>query len=380
MLAALRLGLYELLYLSGSPDRAVVADAVELAKAAPRRRSRPRQRRAAPGRARGRGGAARRRSATRRPSRRRSSTPIRSGSRGCGGSSSGADGARALMACDNEPSEVALRANTLVDRRRGARRASCARPACETHRDPLLPEARRAGGPARRARLGAVAAGRVSRAVARGDARRARARAAAPASACSTCARRPGGKTTHLAALMQGDGRGAGGRAQPPPRGRAGAHGRSGCARQRARRGRPTPPPAHGGSALRPRARRSALLGPGNAAGARRSALARERRTRSPSWPRCRRAILAAGAEALRPGGVLVYSTCTISPTENEHVIANFLDSHADFSLDDLAARSARVRVARGPPASAPRLPGTVLTLPHRDDTAGFFIARLRRS
>ena len=46
---------------------------------------------------------------------------------------------------------------------------------------------------------------------------------------------------------------------------------------------------------------------------------------------------LAAGAEALRPGGVLVYSTCTISTIENEHVIANFLESHADFSLDDLA-------------------------------------------
>ncbi len=67
--------------------------------------------------------------------------------------------------------------------------------------------------------------------------------------------------------------------------------------------------------------------------------------------------ILAAGADALRPGGVLVYSTCTISATENEHLIAAFLDSHPDFALDDV-----------------------VLTLPHRDHTAGFFIARLRRS
>ena len=95
---------------------------------------------------------------------------------------------------------------------------------------------------------------------------------------------------------------------------------------------------------------------------------------------RLQRAILASGAKALRPGGVLVYSTCTISPTENEHVIANFLDSHADFSLDDLAARSTRVHVASGRSGERPRLPGSVLTLPHRDDTAGFFIARLRRS
>ncbi len=52
VLAALRLGLYELLYLQGAPDYAVVADAVELAKAHGARRSRPRQRRAAPRRAR----------------------------------------------------------------------------------------------------------------------------------------------------------------------------------------------------------------------------------------------------------------------------------------------------------------------------------------
>ncbi|MGH2864455.1 MAG: 16S rRNA (cytosine(967)-C(5))-methyltransferase, partial [Solirubrobacteraceae bacterium] len=67
--------------------------------------------------------------------------------------------------------------------------------------------------------------------------------------------------------------------------------------------------------------------------------------------------ILAAGARALRPGGVLVYSTCTISASENERLIAAFLDSQPEFTLDH-----------------------TVATLPHRDRTAGFFISRLRRS
>ncbi|HTZ86965.1 MAG TPA: RsmB/NOP family class I SAM-dependent RNA methyltransferase, partial [Solirubrobacteraceae bacterium] len=87
-------------------------------------------------------------------------------------------------------------------------------------------------------------------------------------------------------------------------------------------------------------------------------------------------AILHAGAEALRPGGVLVYSTCTISPIENEHLIERFLDSHADFGLDDLALELPEFASGR------PRilLPGTAVTLPHRDRTAGFFIARMRRS
>jgi 16S rRNA (cytosine967-C5)-methyltransferase len=84
--------------------------------------------------------------------------------------------------------------------------------------------------------------------------------------------------------------------------------------------------------------------------------------------------ILAAGAQALRPGGVLVYSTCTISPTENERRIAGFLDAHPDFSLDDLGVE---LPVLRHPSSAAPE---TVLTLPHRDRTAGFFIARLRRA
>jgi 16S rRNA (cytosine967-C5)-methyltransferase len=93
--------------------------------------------------------------------------------------------------------------------------------------------------------------------------------------------------------------------------------------------------------------------------------------------------ILAAGAGALRPGGVLVYSTCTISPTENERLIAAFLDSHPDFHIDDLAAE--RPRYAAGSTRSAPGRVAEVrerslLTLPHRDRTAGFYIARLHRS
>ena len=82
--------------------------------------------------------------------------------------------------------------------------------------------------------------------------------------------------------------------------------------------------------------------------------------------------ILDAAADATRPGGVLVYSTCTISPAENEDQIAALLERRGDLTAEDL--RSA------WPLWEHPRVPGFLQTLPHRDHTDGFFIARLRRA
>jgi 16S rRNA (cytosine967-C5)-methyltransferase len=92
--------------------------------------------------------------------------------------------------------------------------------------------------------------------------------------------------------------------------------------------------------------------------------------------------ILDSGALALRPGGVLVYSTCTISPMENERLIADFLAEHPDFQLDDLAAEMPELALPRHDtaPSALPDGGSALMTLPHRDRTAGFFIARLRRS
>ena len=66
--------------------------------------------------------------------------------------------------------------------------------------------------------------------------------------------------------------------------------------------------------------------------------------------------VLAAAAEALRPGGVLVYSVCSISRAEGENVIERFLSAHREFQLE----RSLQL-------------------MPHHDRTDGFFIARCRR-
>jgi 16S rRNA (cytosine967-C5)-methyltransferase len=92
--------------------------------------------------------------------------------------------------------------------------------------------------------------------------------------------------------------------------------------------------------------------------------------------------ILDCGAQALRPEGVLVYSTCTISPIENERLVASFLAHHPDFQLDDLAAEIPELALIPNTAEEPAETPGgsAVMTLPHRDGTAGFFIARMRRT
>jgi 16S rRNA (cytosine967-C5)-methyltransferase len=82
--------------------------------------------------------------------------------------------------------------------------------------------------------------------------------------------------------------------------------------------------------------------------------------------------VLAAGAAATRPGGVLVYSVCTVSAAESDAVIDRLLRDHDEFKADDLLAEHPQW----GHPAGTAR---HLQLLPHRDGTDGFFIARLRR-
>ncbi|MGB7587483.1 MAG: 16S rRNA (cytosine(967)-C(5))-methyltransferase RsmB [Solirubrobacterales bacterium] len=88
------------------------------------------------------------------------------------------------------------------------------------------------------------------------------------------------------------------------------------------------------------------------------------------------RGILTGAAAALRPGGVLVYSTCTISRRENEDSIAALLEASGagevpPLSIDDLGVRS--------PELAAPHDSRCLQLRPDRDGTTGFFICRLRR-
>lgn len=71
----------------------------------------------------------------------------------------------------------------------------------------------------------------------------------------------------------------------------------------------------------------------------------------------------------VKPGGVLLYSTCTLLERENEHIVDAFLERHPDFTLEQFQLPEPIGVVAEGR-----------LTLwPHRNDTDGFFFARLRR-
>ena len=79
--------------------------------------------------------------------------------------------------------------------------------------------------------------------------------------------------------------------------------------------------------------------------------------------------ILSNQANYVKPGGVLMYSTCTVLRRENEDVVKAFLESHVDFYLEPLDL-----------PEMFPVNESGMLTLiPGDYDTDGFFISRLRR-
>lgn len=81
--------------------------------------------------------------------------------------------------------------------------------------------------------------------------------------------------------------------------------------------------------------------------------------------------LLDAAALLVKPGRLLVYSTCTIEPEENEHRIDAFLDRHVEFALESAAGHVPDEMVADA---------GYLATLPHRHRTDGAFAARLRRA
>jgi 16S rRNA (cytosine967-C5)-methyltransferase len=269
------------------------------------------------------------------------------------------------MAADNEPGELALRVNTL-----------CADPAVvagelgvPTHADPRLPEALVLDGPFDLHGSSLWGTGAVL-AQSRAAMLVARALDPQPGERVLDLCAAPGGKSTHLAALMHDDGE-----VLAVERNRARAaelsdtalrlHARSVCvdvsdAALRRPEGAAfdrvlVDPPCSGLGTLQARPDLRWRITP----------------ERVSEMSQIQAAILKVGAQALRPGGVLVYSTCTISPSENELQVERFLAQNHDFALEDLTNEQ-QIH-------THPRAPKLLLTMPHRDHTAGFFIARMRR-
>ena len=85
--------------------------------------------------------------------------------------------------------------------------------------------------------------------------------------------------------------------------------------------------------------------------------------------PALQRAILDTQAQYVKPGGILLYSTCTILRRENEAVAEDFLQNHPEFALET-------VEFPKG--SGIPAGPMTTL-LPCDHGTDGFFICKFRR-
>ena len=363
VLGALRLGVFQLAFLDRVPAHAAVTESVELAK----RESRA--------------GAGLVNAVLRRAAREAramvealpDATPAEAALRhsyptwiaGLWFDALGPEAARALMAAGNEPAEAAVRANTL---RTTAADLATSLPVA-SHAADRLPEGLVLDEP-----FDAFASPLWEQGLFMPQSRAAMAVARVvepqPGEQVLDLCAAPGGKTTHLAALMRGEGRVVAVERHP---GRAEALQRTadrmGAATVEVRVADATEPqeedtydrvlvdpPCSDLGTLASRPDASWRKDPADVA----ELAARQE------------AMLTAAARAVRPGGVLVYSTCTISPAENEQRIDVFLGQHDDFTIED-------------PPPDVPvwdhpDVPRLIQTLPHRDGTDGFFIARLRRA
>lgn len=76
-------------------------------------------------------------------------------------------------------------------------------------------------------------------------------------------------------------------------------------------------------------------------------------------------------AALLKPGGVMVYCTCTIEPAENQQIVEQFLKQRPEFSIEP---------ASRFVPSAVTTPEGYILTLPHVHGMDGSFAARLRKS
>ena len=89
----------------------------------------------------------------------------------------------------------------------------------------------------------------------------------------------------------------------------------------------------------------------------------------SASMPAIQAAILENLSQYVKPGGVIVYSTCTVLKRENEDVVKAFLRAHAEFSAEGFTL-----------PNGETAADGYITFWPDIHGTDGFFVSKLRRN
>ena len=84
--------------------------------------------------------------------------------------------------------------------------------------------------------------------------------------------------------------------------------------------------------------------------------------------PRVQRAILENAAAYVRPGGALLYATCTVLPEENEDVAEDFLARHGEFQKEPFSL-----------PGLEEENDGAMRLWPQRHGTDGFYVCKMRK-
>ena len=85
-------------------------------------------------------------------------------------------------------------------------------------------------------------------------------------------------------------------------------------------------------------------------------------------FPPLQKQLIEQAAKYTKTGGVLVYSTCTLNPDENEHIINEFLSLHSEFAPEEFNF-----------PVLGKSLNGMMTLYPDLVRSDGFFVAKLRK-
>jgi 16S rRNA (cytosine967-C5)-methyltransferase len=91
------------------------------------------------------------------------------------------------------------------------------------------------------------------------------------------------------------------------------------------------------------------------------------------------RAVLDQAARLVKPGGRLIYITCSVLPPENRDQVDAFIARHPEFSIVPWAPLWEQAAFSAAPPQSADGSAETLLMMPRSFGTDGFFVAMLQR-